>query len=68
MFHNFCRIHQTLRMTPAMAAGLTDTLLDIRWIVELVEARDPQPGPRGPYRRRRIRRTDADGRRRGEER
>lgn len=61
--YNWCRIHQTLRVTPAMSAGLTDTLRDINFIVDLVEARDPQPGPRGPYRRRRIRRADADRRR-----
>jgi hypothetical protein len=24
MFYNFCRIHQTLRVTPAMEAGLTN--------------------------------------------
>ena len=24
MYYNFCRIHQTLRITPAMAAGVTD--------------------------------------------
>ena len=23
-FYNFCRVHQTLRVTPAMEAGLTD--------------------------------------------
>jgi hypothetical protein len=22
--HNFCRLHQTLRVTPAMEAGITD--------------------------------------------
>src|SRR5580700_8671675 len=26
MYYNFCRIHQTLRVTPAMAAGVTDRL------------------------------------------
>jgi IS1 transposase len=26
MHHNFVRIHQTLRVTPAMAAGVTDRL------------------------------------------
>ena len=26
MFYNFVRVHQTLRVTPAMAAGLTDRL------------------------------------------
>lgn len=23
-FYNFCRVHQTLRVTPAMEAGITD--------------------------------------------
>ena len=53
-FHNFCRIHKTLRMTPAMAAGITGELQDLRWIVGLVEARTPPLGPRGPYRKRRT--------------
>lgn len=26
VFYNFCRIYQTLRMSPAMAAGVTDGL------------------------------------------
>ena len=26
--YNFCRVHKTLRMSPAMAAGVTDTLRD----------------------------------------
>jgi len=30
MYYNFCRIHQTLRVTPAMAAGVTDHLWDIK--------------------------------------
>lgn len=28
-FYNFCRIHQTLRVTPAMEAGLTDHVWDL---------------------------------------
>lgn len=51
MFYNFCRIHQTLRITPAMAAGVTDRLWDISDIVALVEAGTPKPGPRGPYKK-----------------
>jgi IS1 family transposase len=51
-FYNFCRIHKTLRVTPAMAAGLSNTLRDVEWIVELVEARDSKPRPRGPYKKR----------------
>ncbi len=55
---NFCRIHKTLKMTPAMAAGLTSELRDVDWITGLVEARDPRPGPRGPYKPRTRRRRD----------
>jgi len=36
MYYNFCRIHQTLRVTPAMAAKVTDRLLDIEDIVFLL--------------------------------
>ncbi len=50
-YYNFCRIHKTLKMTPAMAAGVTSELRDVDWIAELVAARDPKPGPRGPYRK-----------------
>ena len=50
--YNFCRIHRSLRVTPAMAAGVADTLHDMEWIVSLIDARAPKPGPRGPYRKR----------------
>ncbi|MGI8958631.1 MAG: IS1 family transposase, partial [Bryobacteraceae bacterium] len=33
----FVRIHQTLRTTPAMAAGVTDRLWDISDIVALLD-------------------------------
>jgi IS1 family transposase len=36
MHYNFCRIHQTLRVTPAMAAGVTDRLWEIGDIIKLV--------------------------------
>ena len=52
--YNFCRIHKTLRVTPARAAGVTTELRDVDWIAELVEARDPKPGPREPYRKRKL--------------
>ena len=38
MHYNFVRIHQTLRVTPAMAAGVTDRLWDISDIVALLES------------------------------
>jgi hypothetical protein len=28
-FYNFCRIHKTLRVTPAMEAGITDHVWDV---------------------------------------
>ena len=37
MYNNFVRIHQTLRVTPAMAAGVTTKLWDIKDIVALLE-------------------------------
>ena len=46
--YNFCRIHKTLRMSPAMAAGLTDTLRDAEWIVGLIDAAAPKPKKPGP--------------------
>ena len=36
MNYNFCRIHQTLRVTPAMAAGVSDHVWDISEIVALL--------------------------------
>ena len=37
MFYNFVRIHQTLRVTPAMAAGVTDRLWEVADIVKVLE-------------------------------
>jgi IS1 family transposase len=36
MHYNFCRIHQTLRITPAMAAGITDHVWEISDILGLL--------------------------------
>jgi IS1 family transposase len=50
--YNFVRVHKSLRMTPAMAAGVSDTLHDMEWIVALIDARTPAPKKRGPYKKR----------------
>jgi hypothetical protein len=34
--YNFCRVHQTLRVTPAMEAGLTDHVWSIEELCQLV--------------------------------
>jgi len=54
MYYNFVRIHKTLRVTPAMAAGVTDRLWDIADIAMLVEQAEAKPGKRGPYKARAI--------------
>jgi hypothetical protein len=38
MWYNFGRVHQTLRVTPAMEAGVTDHVWSIEEIVGLLEA------------------------------
>lgn len=38
MNYNFARIHKTLRITPAMAAGVTDRVWDVKDIVGVLEA------------------------------
>lgn len=39
MHYNFCRIHQTLRVTPAMEAGVTDHVWSIEEVIALLEPR-----------------------------
>lgn len=46
--YNFCRVHKTLKCSPAMAAGVTDTLRDMEWIIGLIDARAPAPNRPGP--------------------
>jgi IS1 family transposase len=36
MHYNYCRIHQTLRITPAMAAGLTDHVWELDELIGLL--------------------------------
>ena len=51
MYYNFVRIHKTLRVTPAMAAGVTDRLWEIADIAKLVEDAEAAPTKRGPYKK-----------------
>ncbi len=52
MNYNFIRIHQTLRMTPAMAAGVADRVYDIEDIVKLIEVAEGPAQKRGPYKKK----------------
>lgn len=52
MYYNFCKQHQTLRISPAMAAKVTDRLMTVEDIVALVDRMTPAAKPRGPYKKR----------------
>lgn len=51
VWYNWVRIHKTLRVTPCMAANVTDRLWDWAEIVAIMDAEAPKPGPRGPYKK-----------------
>ena len=52
MHYNFAKIHGSLRITPAMAAGVTDRVWSLEEIVGLLEQSEPTGGKRGPYKKR----------------
>jgi IS1 family transposase len=41
-YYNFCRVHQTLRVTPAMEAGLTDHIWSLQELVGLLEGKEKE--------------------------
>jgi hypothetical protein len=45
LFYNFARIHKTVKMSPAMAAGITDTLRSMEDIAALCETKAPAKRP-----------------------
>lgn len=56
MHYNFCRIHKTLRVTPAMEAGLSNLVWELSELVALLEAKEratvgTEANKRGPYRK-----------------
>jgi IS1 family transposase len=52
VFYNFCRIHSTLRVTPAMAANVTHRLWSMEDVVAKIDELAGPPKPRGPYKKR----------------
>ena len=50
MYYNFGRIHKSLKVTPAMEAGVTDHVWSLEEIAGLVK--DEVPKKRGPYKKR----------------
>ncbi len=51
-WYNFIRQHKTLRVAPAMAAGLSDKLWGMENVVALIDARAEAPKARGAYKPR----------------
>jgi hypothetical protein len=49
VYYNFCRIHQTLRVTPAMEAGIADHVWDVKDLVALLPVVESKK--RGPYKK-----------------
>lgn len=51
MYNNFCRVHQTLRVTPVMQAGITDHVWEIEELVGLLESEEQAAIARGEMKR-----------------
>ena len=51
VWYNFVRINKAVKMVPAIAAGVSQTLWTMDNIVALIDAAAPTPTPRGPYKK-----------------
>jgi IS1 family transposase len=50
VWYNFVKQHKSLKgLSPAMAAGASDTLWSMADVAEMIDATLPKPGVRGPY-------------------
>jgi len=52
VFYNWMKIHKTLRVTPAMAAGLTDKLMAMEDLVALIDSAADKPKRPAVYKKR----------------
>lgn len=60
MHYNFCRIHQTLRVTPAMQAGLAKNVWELEDLAALVEAQELQAIDDGKLKRGKYKAKKSD--------
>ncbi len=51
MYCNFVRIHGTLRVTPAVEAGLSDHVWSVEEMILMADSYMPKPAKRGPYKK-----------------
>ena len=54
VWYNFVRVHKSLRISPAMAAGISDRLWSMKDLAALVAAADAKPSKRGPYKKQEV--------------
>ena len=55
VFHNFCRVHKSIKTTPAVNVGISDTAKNLEWMVALLDENRPEPKKRGPYKKKTAR-------------
>jgi hypothetical protein len=46
MYYNFCRVHQALRVTPAVEVGIANRVWSIEEMVKLMESKSILDGPK----------------------
>jgi IS1 family transposase len=51
VYYNFVRIHKSLKVSPAMAAGLTEKLWGWDDVISLIDAAKDEPKKRGPHKK-----------------
>jgi IS1 family transposase len=52
VWYNYVKQHKTLKgLSPAMAAGLSNTLWSMTDLAQMIDANLPKPGKRGPYKK-----------------
>ena len=54
VWYNFIKQHKTLRVTPATAAGIATSPMNMSDVVALIDARESAPAKRGPYKKRAV--------------
>jgi len=53
VWYNYVKQHKSLKsLSPAMAAGISDTLWSMTDMAEMIDATQAKPGKRGPYKKR----------------
>jgi hypothetical protein len=51
VWYNFVKVHKTLKMTPALAAGVSGRLWSMDDVVALIDARTEKPNRPATYRK-----------------